>query len=300
MSVRRALRLVVLGMLTVSLGCRRGPTSAELVKKLGDPDPQVRAAAALSLRTMAAADAAAVGDHGEAFWRAKIAGIRFGTSDDDVGRALGAQGQVSNESGGPWSQTFKLDDYWSVRGAFTADKTTSPETYRLRAWDPPVCWARRVEVSAAPAFTGKWSTYYVNGAIASEAEYDAAGRVVRATDYFDNGRLRSVTAYIDGHEDGLVVTYFRDGAKASEGRYAGGKRTGPWVEYLANGKPYVEVTYVDGEMDGVALYFRDDGTKSRTDYCRGKETGQAAWDAFGKLEYARGSAADGGAPDAGK
>ncbi|MDB4994460.1 MAG: hypothetical protein JWM74_1892 [Myxococcaceae bacterium] len=296
----RASSVVALCVLALSLGCRRGPTSEDLVKKLADPDPQVRAAAALSLRNMAAADAAAVGDHGEAFWKTKLAYIRPGTSDDDVASALGTPGKISNESGGPWSQTFKLDDFWSVRGSFSLDKSASPETYRLSAWDPPVCWARRVEVSAAPgpAFTGKWSTYYINGAVASEAEYDATGRVVRETNYFDNGQLMG--PYVGGNEDGFVVTYFRDGKKATEGRYAKGKRTGRWVEYHASGKPYVEATYVDGEIDGSAFYFREDGTKSRMDYRLGKETGQAAWDGSGKLEYARGSAADAGGPDAAK
>jgi antitoxin component YwqK of YwqJK toxin-antitoxin module len=292
----RALSLFGLCVLCLSLGCRRGPTSAELVKKLSDPNPQVREAAALSLRTMAAADAAAVGDVGEHFWRAKLATFRPGTSDSEIFRALGP-GHPGEGNGGYLFQRIKLDAYWSVTAELTED--TSTGKIRLRRFDALERHAPEAEVGPPPAgFSGKWVSHYINGTVANEHDF-VGGVLVRITDYYDNGQVRAVTPYAPGFkEDGMAVSYNRNGTKATEGRYVAGKRSGPWVEYDEKGKSRYEATYVDGEAEGITLHRNLDGTMSRMDFHAGKETGQAAWDEQGKLIYARESAADAGAAPA--
>jgi hypothetical protein len=284
-SVARSSWLVLACLLCFVLGCHREPASVELVKRLGDPDPQLRATAAQSLRALAARDPSAVGDKGEAFWKAKLATIPRGSTEGEVGMTLGP----SQSGEGPWGgshQTFGLDDYWRAGGSFKLDATS---TYRLTGWDPPMRFVRKVDVWPGPGFSGKWLTYFVNGAVAAENDY-ASGTVTHIADYFDNGQPQSLTTFVGDKPEGPAVTYFRDGKKATEGRYAAGKRVGPWVEYYANGKRYVEMSYVDGEQDGIVIHWRADGTKeSRMDFRLGKETGQAAWDERGTLVYARGS-----------
>lgn len=280
--------LRVLFVLCMAAGCRRTEPGVEAIKHLADADPDAREAAASALRGMAARDAASVGDMGEAYWNAKLASVAVGATSDSVQELLGVRAHGGEGGGGGSSMHFTLDDYYAVTAHFGEDRAT--HVSRFQSFSPLVHQPRVVDVTAPVGFNGKWTTYFINGAVANERSY-VNGSASHVSTYFDNGQLQSATDYVEHNEDGLAVTYFRNGKKATEGRYAAGKRVGPWVEYRENGKPYAEATYVDGKQDGIAIYRREDGTiQSRMDFRLGNETGQAAWDEKGKLVYARGSA----------
>jgi hypothetical protein len=274
--------------------CRQTDPSVAAIKQLGDSDPHVRAAAAASLRAMATADAASIGDVGEAYWKAKLASVAVGSSSDKVQEVLGVQGEGGEGGGGGSSMHFTLDDHYAVTAFFAEDRKTYVSTFQ--SFSPLVHSSRRVDVVAPKRFSGRWTTYFVNGAVAGEADC-VDGNVTHVSTYFDNGQLQATTDIANGNPDGIAVTFFRNGKRATDGRYAAGKRVGPWVEYHENGTAYLEATYVDGQVEGSELLRREDGSlQARTDYHAGKETGQAGWDAKGKLEYARGTTAE----DAGK
>jgi hypothetical protein len=264
------------------------------IKQLGDADPRAREAAAASLRAMAAADAASIGDVGEAYWNAKLASVPAGVSTDKVQEIIGGKAEGGEGGGGGSSMYFALDDFYGVTAYFVEDRKTHVDTFA--SFSPLAHHARSVDVVPPPGFTGKWKTYFINGVVAGESDY-ASGTVTHISSYFDNGQLQSTSDVVRGQPEGVSVTFFRNGKKATDGRYAAGKRVGPWVEYHENGTPYMEATYVDGQVEGPELLRREDGSmQARIDYHAGKETGQAGWNEKGTLEYARGTTA----VDAGK
>jgi hypothetical protein len=243
---------------------------------------------------MSAADAASIGDVGEAYWKAKLAAVPVGASIEKVEELLGVHGGGGEEGGGGSSVHFALDDFYAVDAHFVKDRKRDVDMFQ--GFGALVHFARRVDVVVPPDFTGKWKTYFINGVVAGEADC-SSGHVTHLATFFDNGQLQSSSDIVYGKPDGASVAFFRDGTKQSEGRYARGERVGPWVEYHRNGKPSLEATYVDGKVEGIELERREDGSLStRFDYHAGAQTGQAAWDENGKLIYARGTTA----PDAGK
>jgi hypothetical protein len=255
----------------------------DAVNRLRDPQPAVRDAAAAEIRRALATNPAAAGDPGEAFWKKKLAAIKPGITAEQFKAATGATEEGGAGSGQTHTMIFRLDDHWVVEIYFD-----NPD--RLREVGPLTSSLRSIWIAPPKDFTGKWTTYFVNGVLSHDIDY-SKGTYRRFASYYDNGQLVYEQRYVDGTIDGPEVGYHRDGKKAYEGKYAGGKRIGRWVHWHPNGKMESEETYVDGERDGTSTNWREDGTKSvRFDYKAGKETGQAAWDEKGKLLYAHGTA----------
>lgn len=258
------------------------PSVPEALEALRAPQPAVRERAARALRKAIAADPAAAGDPGEAFWKDKLAAVRPGVTTAQFEKATGARAEGGASSGRSTSSIFRLDDYWTVQVSFDL-----PDS--LRAVGPLARRPRAVWVAPAKDFSGKWVTYFVNGAVAHDIQYKG-GSYERFSAYYDNGQLTYEQRYVDGKIDGAEVGYHPSGKKAYEINHSAGKNVGRWVHWYPNGKLESEQTYVAGALDGKVIHWREDGTKSsRIDYRAGKEIGQAAWDEKGKLLYAHGS-----------
>lgn len=57
---------------------------------------------------------------------------------------------------------------------------------------------------------------------------EEAGNRVKATYYYDNGKIQQEGFFKDGKPDGKWVAYDADGNKLSSGQYANGQKTGKW------------------------------------------------------------------------
>jgi hypothetical protein len=265
---------------------------ADAVKRLGDPDPSVRDAAAKTIRDAMEKDPRACGDPGE-----KLAFIESGISVEQFEEETGGKCESGISSGGSTTVIFRLDDYWIVEAFFAHDMVVTRSTSEDSDWLHEIGRLSRSVRSVwveppTKTFTGRWVTYYVNGVVASELEY-AAGEYHRVRAYHDNAQLMHEQVYVDGEIDGPEIGWHKDGTKAYEIRYAAGKSVGKWTYWYPSGKVQSEQTYADGALDGPWFNFREDGTKSlRVDYQAGKETGQAGWDEQGRLVFARGTASD--------
>ncbi len=258
-------------------------TVANAIARLSSPDPIIRDAAAAELRTMSAKAPAAMGDPGEAFWKAKLAAIKPGITEAQLRALVGATSEAGISSGQTSTVTFRTDDYWTFVAYFD-------QNGQLREIGSLDRRARAVWVDPPKTISGRWVSYFVNGVIAHDVDY-AQGAYRRFAAYYDNGQLTYEQRYVGGNIDGDEVGYHRDGKKAYEIHHAAGKSVGHWVHWYANGNVQMDRTYVDDALDGPMTSFREDGTKSsRIDYRAGNETGQAAWDEHGKLLYKRGTA----------
>ncbi len=260
------------------------PTSdAGAVQRLRDPRQAVRDAAAAEIRKAIANNPSAANDPGEAYWKEKLTPIARGITQAAFQAATGATTEGGISSGQSSTTMWRLDDYWTVVVYFDL-----PDS--LREVGPLARRARSLWVEPPKAFTGRWVTYYANGTVDKDIQYNN-GVYERFTAYYDNGQLTNVQVYVKGEIDGPEIGYHHSGSKAYEIRYSAGKPAGRWVHWFPNGNKESEQAYLDGKLEGPTMNWREDGSKaSRIDYKQGQETGQAAWDEHGTLLYAHGTA----------
>ena len=65
-------------------------------------------------------------------------------------------------------------------------------------------------------------------------ELEAVGNKVKATYYYDNGRVQQEGFYKDGKLDGAWVSYDEKGNKLAVGEYTNGMKTGKWIFFNEN------------------------------------------------------------------
>ena len=74
-------------------------------------------------------------------------------------------------------------------------------------------------------------------------------------DYYGNGKIKSLTSFVDGKKDGIQTYYDKDGAIVLVTPWANDKKEGIEV-YYKNGELLYEITYVDNKMNGVYNHYR--------------------------------------------
>lgn len=80
-------------------------------------------------------------------------------------------------------------------------------------------------------------------------ELEAVGNKVKATYYYDNGKVQQEGFFKDGKLDGVWVSYDEKGNKKAVGEYTNGIKTGNWIYF--NEKNLSEVAYVDNKVASV-------------------------------------------------
>ena len=249
------------------------------IAHLESPDQATRDAAAARLRQHP------LTGHDAAYWKAQLAArAKPGMTSEQFAAEFHATEQGGGSSGGSKTMIWRLDDGWTV-------EVYSNEPDALRGVGEPVPSLRSVWVEPPKGFTGRWVTYYVNGHIENDFTY-THGVYAQQSMYYANGQLVMTRHYVDGKLEGVETAFHDNGRTSYEGRYAGDKMVGHWMHWFPDGKVETDQTYdVDGNLDGPSTTYRPDGTKQVTfEYSHGVETGQAAWDEHGKLEYVHGSA----------
>ncbi len=83
----------------------------------------------------------------------------------------------------------------------------------------------------------------------TKPELEAVGNKVKATYYYENGKVQQEGFFKDGKLDGVWVSYDEKGNKKAVGEYADGVKTGKWIFF--NESNLCEVAYVDSKVSSV-------------------------------------------------
>ncbi|MTH15231.1 membrane-binding protein [Flavobacterium sp. LC2016-01] len=83
----------------------------------------------------------------------------------------------------------------------------------------------------------------------TKPELEAVGNKVKATYYYDNGKVQQEGFFKDGKLDGVWVSYDEKGNKKAVGEYTDGVKTGKWIFF--NEDSLKEVAYVDSKVSSV-------------------------------------------------
>ncbi|MEN2398242.1 membrane-binding protein [Flavobacterium sp. MC2016-06] len=89
----------------------------------------------------------------------------------------------------------------------------------------------------------------------TKPELEAVGNKVKATYYYENGKVQQEGFFKDGKLDGVWVSYDEKGNKIAVGEYSEGLKTGKWVFF--NEKGLSEVAYQDSRVSSVKNLQKD-------------------------------------------
>ena len=88
-----------------------------------------------------------------------------------------------------------------------------------------------------------------------EPVLEAEGKMVKATYFYEDGKIQQQGYFLDGKPEGKWVTFDKAGNKNSIAQYSAGMKTGKW--YFFNGNNVNEVDYTDNRVASVKSYSKD-------------------------------------------
>ena len=230
----------------------------ELRKKLASQDGGERKRAALRLGNIYRDDRAALGDHGEEYWKTLLI---LAKTDDTAWKQLdsAAQRQPRNEGPGrPTTEDVRLDDFWVAELRYAARESLGHGKYV--GFEHLERNVKGVRVQPPPGFNGSWTTYYVNGA--EEIDETYGPNRCETKELYDDGNTREKRVYDREKQQpiGLLVHYYRDGQIAYEQPYnPSGQMHGMNRGFYPSGKPEYERAYVNGKGEGKWKSFSSTG-----------------------------------------
>lgn len=80
-----------------------------------------------------------------------------------------------------------------------------------------------------------------------EPQFEIEGNLIRATYFYDNGKVKEQGFYKDGKVHGQWISFSEDGIKTAVGEYVNGTKVGKWHFY--KGKDICDVTYVNNRIE---------------------------------------------------
>ncbi|WP_269234323.1 toxin-antitoxin system YwqK family antitoxin [Flavobacterium flavigenum] len=83
----------------------------------------------------------------------------------------------------------------------------------------------------------------------TKPELEAVGNKVRATYYYDNGKVQQEGFFKEGKLDGVWVSYDENGNKKAIAEYTNGLKTGKWIYF--NDKNICQVDYSNSKINSV-------------------------------------------------
>ncbi|MEB3801266.1 membrane-binding protein [Flavobacterium columnare] len=79
-----------------------------------------------------------------------------------------------------------------------------------------------------------------------EPEYEIQNNLIKATYYYDNGKIMQEGFYKDGKVHGKWVSYTKEGNELVTGQYESGQKVGTWI-FKENGV-IAQVNYNDNRL----------------------------------------------------
>lgn len=264
---------------------------AECIKALRDAKSETRKTAAADLRKIVAKYPSgtiylASKDGGEALWLDKINQVAMGMPKAEVLKLLPpfpvAIDGFTIADGGSYIVSYRLDCHWSVNVTYrNNDKVIAPPVLQRRAL--------KIEVSPPKDFTGKWTTWYVNGQKGWETQYKNGKYDGVLTMYHDNGAKSVEQHYVNHEAHGADTGWYPNGKLSYIAQYRNGKQDGKWIHWYANGNRQCETHYDNGKQSGLDSRWHENGQLGGVNgYKDGVKHGiEASWDENGKLHYER-------------
>jgi hypothetical protein len=188
-----------------------------------------------------------------------------------------------NGSGQSHNLQWRLDDYWTVTVYYNNPDLVHEMGPTLNRR------ARAVWMKPPDDFSGKWTTWHVNGQKANEIDYEDGKYHGTFIAYYDNGRMTYEQHYVNGICSGADRGWYADGAKSYEGQYVDGKQDGTWTHWNQDGRLQTRREMRAGENHGVSTTWHENGQKVyETSYQNGKKHGpDLSWDAAGEVQWSR-------------
>ncbi len=237
--------LLVLVNLVLVNGCSRSPEAERA--RLASANPVERHEAATALRAMYEKDPARIGDHGEGYWAERLEKAQGKETAEAVAILGGANLSGGEAGGGGESVTARLDDFWVA----TLGRSTRGDDVVFSVGKPRRA-VLHVEVERPAGFTGKWTTYFVHGAVYETVEL-RGGSVQRSQQFHEGGQLRSETRYVDGKVDGTIVTRSPNGMLEREETWSKGQMVSE-RSFHPSGRVDTETTYNGGAIERQRRY----------------------------------------------
>lgn len=98
---------------------------------------------------------------------------------------------------------------------------------------------------------GKWRFYDIYGNQTAVENYNDKGEVDDSVIYyFPNGKVKSISLFENGVQQGLYLEFNKYGELLTEGLYADNERANDWYEYYPDGSLKEEYSFKDGKMHG--------------------------------------------------
>ena len=86
-------------------------------------------------------------------------------------------------------------------------------------------------------------------------KFEVVDQMVKATYYYDNGKVKQEGYYLDGKLHGKWMAYNEDGSKQSIGEYNKGAKTGKW--FFWSDASLSEVDFSDSRIAEVKKWSKD-------------------------------------------
>ncbi|WP_282122765.1 tetratricopeptide repeat protein [Algibacter mikhailovii] len=114
--------------------------------------------------------------------------------------------------------------------------------------------------------TGKIKSYFDNGNLARELEFNKGDLTNTYRKFYYSGQLESKITFIDNEIDGATLEYYPNGNLKSEKNYQMGVLQGITKNYYENGKLKNETKYRNGAKTGEANYYSLKGNLERKEF----------------------------------
>lgn len=206
--------------------CSASILQASSVEDLSSPSQETRDAAAKILR-------ATYTPPPRTNWDLVVSTFKIGSSKTNIlaqlhSLNLHAGGGVG--SGNTETETYPLDDYWTLKCSFT-NTTAGSGLARVSLVGRP----NNIWVEPPANFTGAWKTYWANGQPSHELHYKDGQLEGLLTTFFTDGSKSVISPQHNGVPDGVEEGYHPSGRIAYKGTYKAGKQVGHWIWYKADG-----------------------------------------------------------------
>jgi antitoxin component YwqK of YwqJK toxin-antitoxin module len=123
---------------------------------------------------------------------------------------------------------------------------------------------------------GTFKYYHPNGKLKSVTEFVQGVHKVKTVIYYENGKKASEGAYIDQQKNGLWRYYSNKDTLIKEESYSEGKRSGLWKTYSSSGELLEECNYLNDKRNGLyKTYYLNGNVSLEENYLNGKTNGRS-------------------------
>ena len=123
---------------------------------------------------------------------------------------------------------------------------------------------------------GTFKYYHANGKLKSVTEFMQGVHKVKTIIYYENGKKASEGAYVDQQKDGLWRYYSDKDTLIKEENYSEGKRSGLWKTYSSSGELLEECNYLNDKRNGLyKTYYLNGNVSLEENYLNGKTNGRS-------------------------